>query len=673
MLIGKRISGRYKILEVIGGGGMANVYLARDMILEREVAMKVLRFDFSNDDEFIKRFRREAQSTTSLAHPNIVSIYDVGEEDNIYYIVMEYVNGQTLKQYIQQFAPVHPRKAINIMVQIVSAIEHAHDNQIIHRDIKPHNILLDHDGNVKVTDFGIAMALSSTTITQTNSVLGSIHYLSPEQARGGLANKKSDIYSLGIVLFELLTGRLPFDGESAISIALKHLQSETPSAKRWNPDIPQSLENIILKSTAKDPFYRYESAEEMEKDLETVFDVSRITESRFTIPKDDEATKAIPIITNENLVLTHDKIDDTIVRDPVPMINKGNSTHSNNKKQSKKEKKLKKPRKKKNKLAAIIITTFFLLMIALIASFTIVPPLLLPKDVEVPDVTGLTNEEARGILTKQGFSIGELMLVSDEEIEEGLVIKTDPSAHVITKEGATISIYESTGKETFVLEDYVGKNIDRVKAILTMKGFTKVAVKEEYHESNSVGTISGQSPEVGDEVIPSEDTLTLTVSKGPKPIRIEDLVGKSKAKVEEYVSNNGFDWSITEKNSDTIPKDHLISLSPEAGTEVNPKETTLQLVYSIGPEAEPPQVVTETVTRTIDIPYDPEEEGQELEVSISIGDANRSLSERFETFPITSPQVRTLEFTIEQGQEAIYQVTIDGKVISTETVQFPDE
>lgn len=212
MLIGKRISGRYKILKVIGGGGMANVYLARDIILERDVAIKILRLDFSDDDEFIRRFRREAQSATSLAHPNIVSIYDVGEEDNIYYIVMEYVEGKTLKQYIQQNAPLHPREALNLMEQIVSAIAHAHENQIVHRDIKPHNILIDNLGNIKVTDFGIAMALTSTTITHTNSVLGSVHYLSPEQARGQIATKKSDIYSLGIVLYEMLTGRLPLTG-----------------------------------------------------------------------------------------------------------------------------------------------------------------------------------------------------------------------------------------------------------------------------------------------------------------------------------------------------------------------------------------------------------------------------------------------------------------------------
>lgn len=675
MLIGKRISGRYKILEVIGGGGMANVYLARDMILEREVAMKVLRFDFSNDDEFIKRFRREAQSATSLAHPNVVSIYDVGEEDGIYYIVMEYVDGQTLKQYIQQFAPVHPRKAVNIMVQIVSAIQHAHDNQIIHRDIKPHNILIDHHGNVKVTDFGIAMALSSTTITQTNSVLGSVHYLSPEQARGGLANKKSDIYSIGIVLFELLTGRLPFDGESAISIALKHLQSQTPSPKRWNPDIPQSLENIILKSTAKDPFHRYDSAEEMEKDLETAFDVSRLSEPRFSIPEDVEATKAIPIITNEKL--EQNKIDDTIVRTPVNNQNAQLTDIQQNKKQSKKQSKKankeKKPKKKKSKLAIFIITTFIILMIASVAAFTVIPSMLLPKDIEVPDVSGKLYEEAVDILIEKGFDVGKPVLISDEEIEEGYVIKTNPQAFEITKEGATITIYESTGKEKVVLEDYVGRNIDRVKAILEMKGFTNIEVIEETHESESAGTILAQSPEVGEEVDPNENTIKFTVSSGPKLVKIEKLVGKSKRQVDEYISSNGFNSSVSEENSANIPKGHVISQSPEPGKEVVPKDTTLQLVYSLGPEAvvepEPPK----TVSKTVDIPYEPQEEGQELEVSIFIDDSKHSISETYETFKITGPKVKTLTFTIARGQKAYYQIIIDNKVVTSETIPYPEE
>src|SRR3954447_6460663 len=280
MMIGKRLSGRYKILDMIGGGGMANVYLAHDMILDRDVAVKMLRLDFANDEEFIRRFRREAQSATSLAHPNIVNIYDVGEENDLYFIVMEYVEGQTLKQYIQQNSPIQVEETIEIMEQLTSAISHAHQNHIVHRDIKPQNILVDRFSNVKITDFGIAMALSATSITQTNSVLGSVHYLSPEQARGGMANKKSDIYSLGIVMFELLTGRLPFSGESAVSIALKHLQSETPSPRRWNPAIPQSVENIILKATAKDSFHRYSSVEEMEQDINTALDPERLYEQK---------------------------------------------------------------------------------------------------------------------------------------------------------------------------------------------------------------------------------------------------------------------------------------------------------------------------------------------------------------------------------------------------------
>ncbi len=664
MLIGKRISGRYKILEVIGGGGMANVYLARDMILEREVAMKVLRFDFSNDDEFIKRFRREAQSTTSLAHPNIVSIYDVGEEDGIYYIVMEYVEGQTLKQYIQQFSPVNPRRAVHIMTQIVSAIQHAHDNHIIHRDIKPHNILIDHEGNVKVTDFGIATALSSTTITQTNSVLGSVHYLSPEQARGGLANKKSDIYSIGIVLFELLTGRLPFDGESAISIALKHLQSATPSARRWNPDVPQSLENVILKATAKDPFHRYHSAEEMEKDLETVFDVNRLSEERFTIPDDDEATKAIPIITKENL---HEhKIEDTIIHSPL-----GNQEDEQNQdKINSKKKKAKKdrPKKKKSKLAIFIITTFLVLIAAGIAALTIVPSLLLPKDIEVPDVSGKTYEEAVEILTENKFEIGEPVLMTDEEIEEGDVIKTDPAASVVTKEGATIIIYKSTGKEKIVLEDYVGRNIDRVKSILELKGL-KIDVKEESSETESAGTILTQSPEVGDEIIPSEDTLYLTVSSGPKLVKIEDLAGKSKEEVAEYAGTHGFQISESEEYSEDVEKGHVISQLPKAGSEVIPRETTLQLVYSLGPEEKP----SKKVTKTVDIPYNPQEEGQELEVIINIDDAEHTFNEAYETFKITGPEVRNLEFTIKPGEMAFYQIIIDNKVVKTESIQYPED
>ena len=299
---GHLLNERYKIIKKVGGGGMANVFLARDTILDRDVAVKALRMEYANDQEFIARFDREAHSASSLSHPNIVNIYDVGGEDHVMYIVMEYVDGMTLKEYIQRFGPIETSEALDIMRQLTSAIAHAHENDIVHRDIKPQNILINRFGQIKVTDFGIAIALSATSLTQTNSIVGSVHYLSPEQARGGMATKKSDIYSIGIVLFELFTGKIPFSGQSPVSIALKHLQSDTPSVRRYNQDIPQSVENIVLKATAKDPFHRYMSIYEMEEALETALDVNKLNETRYEPPVEvGDETKAIPIITDNQI------------------------------------------------------------------------------------------------------------------------------------------------------------------------------------------------------------------------------------------------------------------------------------------------------------------------------------------------------------------------------------
>ncbi|MGG3888998.1 Stk1 family PASTA domain-containing Ser/Thr kinase [Metabacillus fastidiosus] len=649
MLIGQRLSGRYKIIEVIGGGGMANVYLAKDIILEREVAIKVLRFDFANDDEFIKRFHREAQAATSLAHPNIVSIYDVGEENGVYYIVMEYVEGQTLKQYIQGYAPLHPREALNIMSQIVSAIAHAHENQIVHRDIKPHNILIDRHGNIKVTDFGIAIALSSTTITQTNSVLGSVHYMSPEQARGGLANKKSDIYAMGIVFFELLTGKMPFDGESAIAIALKHLQTETPSPKRWNPDIPQSVENIILKATAKDSFYRYNTAEEMEADIETALDPSRINEAKFVV-HDDEATKAVPVITDE-ILFTHTD-EDTAVRTP-------------ENEEIKPDKK-----KKKSKFAIFIITMFVILIAAIIATFTILPSFLMPDDVKVPDVESKKYEEAVSILEDEGFQIDEPIFIADEEIEEDYVVKTEPAKGDIVKEGASIKIYKSTGKEKLVFDNYVGQNIDRVIELLKKRGFDNIKTNIEYSDTQLAGTILSQTPEQDDEVIPSETEVVFTVSDGPKRIKLIDLKGKTKEEVYNYVAENGLNINDSEQYSDEVPEGSVISHSPSTDKEVIPKETTLHVIFSKGPKEKP----VKTVKKEIDIPYEPDEYslGEPMEVSIYIDDNERSISEPYETFTITEPMTKEVEFHIAPGSKAYYQVIINEKFVKTETIAYPE-
>ena len=450
MLIGKRINERYKILELIGGGGMSHVYLAKDMILNREVAIKVLRYDFSNEEELHRRFQREALAATSLAHPNIVSIYDVGNDGDYHFIVMEYIKGKTLKQYIQEFSPIAPAKAIRIMKQLISAIEHAHDYQIVHRDIKPQNILVDQSGNVKITDFGIATTLSATSYTKTNSVMGTVHYLSPEQARGGVASHKSDIYALGIVLYELLTGELPFSGESAVSIALKHLQSETPSVRAYNSSIPQSLENVVLKATAKDPRHRYSNVSEMGVDIETALLESRLNEPKYTVPLDDDATKVIPII-KEPAKAVEPKVEAPKVETPAPPTNKKN---------------------KKKPLKLFIIGG-----IALIAVLAFVIYLLLkPSKIEVPSVVDLTVEEATEVLEEKGFVVGEITERYDEKIEIGHVIESSPKEGLLRIKGAEIDLVVSLGVESSTMVNYVGSQIEQVESMLE-KLFKEITIE----------------------------------------------------------------------------------------------------------------------------------------------------------------------------------------------------
>ena len=673
MMEGKRISGRYRIIKLIGGGGMANVYLAHDVILDREVAIKMLRIDFANEEEFIKRFQREAQSATSLAHPNIVSIYDVGEEDDLYYIVMEYVHGMTLKQYIQQYSPVHVDKAIDIMKQLTLAMSHAHLNHIVHRDIKPHNILLDEEGNVKITDFGIAMALSATSITQTNSVLGSVHYLSPEQARGGMATKKSDIYSLGIVMFELLTGRLPFSGESAVSIALKHLQSETPSLKRWNPDIPQSVENIVLKATAKDPFRRYESLEEMDEDLTSALDPERMDEPKFAVPLDDEATKAIPVITDQK---AYSNLDDTIVHQTNTDIvqTKPTAPVVDGKKKDKKKDKGKKAKKdkRKRKWPIIIISLFFLLIVLGVAAFTLVPGLLGPKEIEVPDVTGKNTTEAVSMIVSEGFVVGETKEQSSDTVDEGEVIKTNPKAGRMANEGSAIDIYVSTGKEKVEVEDYAGENFDEVASELEDKGFT-IEKEEEFNDDESSGTIIDQDPSPGDEVVPEETTITFTVSKGSKPFDMENLEGYTKAELNQYADLKGLKIEQRkEEFSDTIEAGKVKSHDPSPGTPTFQGET-VYVTMSKGPE--PPkeeELPPKEVTLKIMVPYT-KEDGTPQPVEIYIEDKDSTYEEPDQLDGITKDTEFTLSFQLEDGKDGKYKVLRDGQEIDSGTAEYPKE
>lgn len=664
-MIGRRLNDRYKLLKMIGGGGMANVYLAHDDILDRDVAVKILRLDYANNEEFIKRFHREAQSVTTLSHPNIVNIYDVGEEEGIYYLVMEYVPGRTLKQYIVQQGMLSVTETLDVMEQLASAMSHAHHFEIVHRDIKPQNILIRDDGIVKVTDFGIATATSATTITHTNSVLGSVHYLSPEQARGGVANKKSDIYSLGIVMFELLTGRPPFSGESAVSIALKHLQNETPSVKRWNPDIPQSVENIILKATAKDPFYRYESVDEMKQDIVTALFPERANEERFHILEDEEATKALPIIRQESF--PESESDETII----------NTGKVDSKEEPVKDKEVGKKKKPKRKLMISLFVVFVLLTLGIVAAVAVVPNFFIPKDVKIPDVSGKTYADAVNILSQSRLQVASTPeIIYTDQIDEGKVIKTNPKAGTTVKENSKITIYQSGGKKKQKVKNYVGQSFDSVQDEVTQNF---ASVTPYYVDSDKPkGQIIEQAPAAGQEVIEEDQEFRVWISNGPKRIALADFTGWTESHVRSYISDSKLNVEVTQQNSDTVAKGNVISQTPKADTAVREGDL-ISVVISSGPKdattnpsnpvssTNPPKKVT---VSDIQIPYQASADNKPQIVDIYMEDMNTTYDKPVQTKTITASTTVSLDFTIAYGKTGRYKIVRDGVTITEKVVPY---
>lgn len=680
MFNGHMLNERYKIKKTIGGGGMADVYLAADTILDRDVAIKALRMDYADDEEFIARFDREAQSAASLAHPNIVDIYDVGEDDRVLFMAMEYVEGMTLKEYIQSSGPLDIQEALDIMKQIASAIAHAHANDIIHRDIKPQNILVDNFGQVKVTDFGIAMALSATQLTQTNSILGSVHYLSPEQARGGTATKISDIYSLGIVLYELLTGEMPFSGQSPVSIALKHLQNETPSVKQFNPDVPQSVENIVLKATAKDPFHRYETVYDMEEDLATALDPNRLNEEKFVPPaQEGEETKAIPIITDNQMeqqadedTMAPQQNDETFVYTDETNADGGESGKNAKKKNKKDKQKTKKGKQKKRKKWPILVSVFLLLLIAGALTLFIFPGWLQPDDVELSDVSGMSYEEAVDELSGLNLNT-EREDINSDEFEENVVIQSEPEAGNTVKEEDTVTLIVSQGKEAVAFEDYVGDNYDQVRRILENRGFDNISAEEEYSNEYEAGQIISQvHPSPGTEVIPDETEVIFDVSLGSAPVSVSNLTGMSEQQAINTLENQGLNAAIKEENSENTSEGNVIRQEPESGTEMEAGET-VDVYISTGPEEKPPVSHEETFT----VSYNPNqeentEEPAEQTVQIYIGDNNRSLSEVHEEYTITEDREFAITLTIAPDSVANYRVMRDDEVIIDKSIPYEE-
>ena len=582
---GQKINDRYEIIKSIGEGGMANVYLGYDTILDRNVAIKVLRGDLANDEKFVRRFQREALSASSLAHPNIVEMYDVGEDDGTYYIVMEYVDGKTLKQLLKKRGTLTLSEAIDIMSQLTDGMAHAHDSYIIHRDLKPQNIMIKDDGQIKITDFGIAMALNSTQLTQTNSVMGSVHYLPPEQASGKGCTIKSDIYSMGIIFYELLTGTLPFKGDNAVEIALKHMRDPLPSVREDNPSLPQSIENIIKKATAKNPKNRYDSARSMHEDLLTALDDERMDEApyEFKYPENEDSKKV-----KKKEQELEDKEED------LKLEAIGEDTTNTNidiETDTDIATKLEDEDDKKSKLLIIILASVFgVILVTLIIVFFVVPKFANKKAVVVPDCTNLKVSACEKKLQAKGFEVNsKIKSTPSEKIDKNRVVKTDPAKGRSIKKGSKVTIYKSSGEDTFKLEDYKGQNANSVKTLLETKYKLVVNIEKKEVEDKSRDydddEIIGQSLEAGSKV-KKGDSITLYT---PNLVdEFPDMAGEgwSLSDVETFCSKYELILEKKEQETTAYPEGTVISQSRTAGTTIV-KGTTLRVTIAVKPKAKP--------------------------------------------------------------------------------------
>lgn len=572
--IGKIFAGRYRIVKQIGRGGMADVYLAKDLILDgEEVAVKVLRTNYQTDPIAVARFQREARAMADLDHPHIVRITDIGEEDGQQYLAMEYVAGLDLKRYIKEHYPLSNEEAVRIMGQILLAMRLAHTRGIVHRDLKPQNILLTPDGTAKVTDFGIAVAFAETSLTQTNSMLGSVHYLSPEQARGSKATVQSDIYAMGIIFYEMLTGHIPYDGDSAVTIALQHFQKPLPSVIAENPSVPQALENVVIKATAKKLTDRYKSVAEMYVDLSSSLSYNRRNEPKLVF---DDATKAdtktLPKVSQSTLT----SIPKVQTQSPKPQTAKPSQQVSEDNYATKPVKKRKFRVRYMILLASIVLVAASLIWIL---SRT-------PATIAIPNVAGQTVAEAKETLKKANFEIGEEKSEASEKVEEGRIIRTDPDAGTTRKEGSKINLVVSSGKQSFQLSNYIGRKSTDVIAELKQKKVPENLIKIEEEESSEseAGTVLRQSPAAGTTYdLSKASTITLTVAKKVTSVAMPSYIGSSL----EFTKNNLVQIvGIKEANIEVVEvstapagtaEGTVVEQSPKAGEKVDLTKTRVKI------------------------------------------------------------------------------------------------
>lgn len=659
---------RYRIIDTLGEGGMANVYLAEDIILQRKVAVKILRLDLQNEPQTQARFQREALATSELSHPNIVSVLDVGTDHGLPYMVMEYVDGPDLKEYIRQNAPLDLHEVIRIMDQILSAVALAHKHNVIHRDLKPQNILMDKRGNIKIADFGIAVALNQSSVTQTNSVMGSVHYMSPEQTRGGLVTKQSDIYSLGIILYELITGTVPFNGDTPVSIALKHAQEPIPSIRKKDQSVPQALENVVLKATAKDPRDRYATAQAMQADLDSSLDPERADEPVF-----------VPNHGNNN--------DKTIVLPGFKAPEKEQTVESEEEnKPDKKEKKKDFWQNVKSHKWWWIFSVIAAGLIIFIMIFALSGNNNKPRQVHIPDVTSITEKRAEKRLEAAGLQVGKVIRRQSDDIKKGHVIGTKPAAGNSVDQGKAIILIVSSGTSMVKVPDVVGDNYDEAAEKLENQGFDVVR-EDQYSNKMAKGNIISQSIAAGVEVKPTQTTITLVVSRGKqiKPkintVTLKDLHNYSLKSAQDYAKEHGLTLQINQEYSDEVERGLVISMQPEAGTKVD-RGSTVTIKVSRGPKEEKDTTVTKTFTVNYvgsDLKKDDKSDGKSGEidtkednskgdhVQIYIKDDDHSLSNIYRDLYIKRDMSFSIPFSIKDGNGQL-RVVRNGETVLNEKV-----
>lgn len=612
IILGMLIGDRYEILDKIGTGGMSDVYKAKDHKLNRFVAVKVLKQEFSENTNFVSKFRVEAQAAAGLMHPNIVNVYDVGEEDGIYYIVMELVEGITLKNYIEKKSRLSIKEAISIAIQVSMGIEAAHNNHIIHRDIKPQNIIISKDGKVKVTDFGIAKAATSNTIT--SNVMGSVHYTSPEQARGGFSDEKSDIYSLGCTMFEMLTGHVPFDGETTVAIAIKHIQEEMPSPREYVSEIPLCVEKIIFKCTQKSPDRRYQSMAELIVDLKK----SLITpDEDFVTMVDVDASAATKAITEEDMAEIKEKTGSINVEEVHMRLNEDAARSKSRQKpvrtwEDEDEEDYEEDEDEEDdedeyddddmdpKMERIttILAIVAAVIIGIIALVLVANAIGIfkngdgdkkqeeqVKDIEMVSVIGMDIEVAK-VTLKELYVEVEVTYEESDTVEENKVISQSINEGEKVAQGTKITLVVSSGTNAVDVPDAVGKAEDVAIAQLEAAGF-KVSTDTDYDDNVKEGYVISQSPN-STEKAAKNSTVTLIISMGPatKKVDVPDLRGLSESAAKDKLSQYNLKaGTVSEEYSDSVTKGLVISQSYSPGMEVE-EGTAVNFVLSLGKKEE---------------------------------------------------------------------------------------